>query len=108
MLYKNYTNKIHLDIGFELNSNIIKKNPGDISFITIENIIVFCKKYDYNEDIKLILRDYLKSNIIKFYCFLGKTNKQIDPEFGFPCQDWVNFKPLLYLILSKIKYFESN
>ena len=100
MIYSQYTVEIHNNIGKEIfNKHIELDNSETVSFITQENIIEFCNKYKKIDEniIGDILKIWSYEKKIKYY--------YTSNGFGFNCHDWINFKPILYIILDKIGYF---
>lgn len=108
MRYNNYTNELHQNIGIKIyNKDLVKNNSGDISYITNTDIIEFIKKKNKSVDeelIKDIMDIWSHESKIKFYYYGGKLKD--NQELTFYCSDWYKFKPILFLILTQINYFE--
>lgn len=108
MRYNNYTNKLHQIIGLKIyNKELIKNNSGDISYITNTDILEFVKKENKNLDDELIadiMNIWSHESKIKFHYYGGILKDNQDLTFF--CSDWYKFKPILFLILSQINYFE--
>ena len=108
MRYNNYTNELHENIGIKIyNKELLKNKSGDISYITYSDIVEFIKKEDKsldNELIKDIMKIWSYELKIKFHYYSGILKSQ--EELSFFCSEWYEFKPILFLILTQISYFE--
>lgn len=107
MQYENYTNQDHEKIGFKiLNKDVLKTNSGDITYITKSDILDFCHKYSNIDDILIsdILKIWSFEEKIKFYYYGGIMRER---DISFVCHEWIQFKPIMFIILQMISYFKN-
>ena len=94
MKYEDYTVEYHTKIG----SLISSKN-----IVTIENLKDFFKTYNYSE---VIINDILKIwgyDKIKLSFLVEFANE--DP-MKLPSNEWLEFRPVLYLLLKYVNYWD--
>lgn len=100
MKYNEYSLDQHKKIGYLIYGNNIVKNLDGPIYISKQNFYNFLADKDFDKKIiddLLILWNFDK---IKFIYFINSDNL----ESSFICNDWVNFRPILYLILKQINF----
>ena len=107
MKYSDYSRSIHSEIGMKIyNKPILKNNEGDISYIEYKDIINFCNKYKEIDEnlIKDMLSIWSPEYKIKFHYYGGIINNN---EILFTCHEWESIKPIIFMLLEKISYFNE-
>lgn len=100
MKYNEYSLDRHKKIGYLIyGKNEIKNSNGPI-YIYKDDFYKFLADKDFDKKIIDDLLILWNIDKIKFIYFINSN----DLQSSFTCNDWVNFRPILYLILKQIDY----